>query len=978
MTEEAIFCEAAEIQDPHARANFIDQACGENQQLRERIHGLIQAEGAADSLLDKPIEMDGTLADKPQTLIVGTKIGPYKLLEKIGEGGMGIVFVAERKQPIRTRVAIKVIKPGMDSRAVIARFEAERQALAMMDHPNIARVLDAGTTESGQPYFVMEHIKGVSITEYCNENCLSTEMRLKLFCQVCSAVQHSHQKGIIHRDLKPSNILVAEYDHQPVIKVIDFGVAKALNQSLTDKTLYTERLNLVGTLQYMSPEQAKLNQKDIDTRSDIYSLGVVLYELLTGRPPFDRKTLEDAGFEGMCRIIREQEPPRPSESLTSLDAFLAKSIAKQRGSKPESLRKAFRGDLDRVVMMALAKERNRRYPTAIALADDLERFMQQEPVQAIKPSWTYLLSKSVRRHAAAYAVVASLLLALVIMSASLLVGLVTIQEAKRKSDEANQQLQQEKQVAVAAKDNMGKALALVMDMIQDAAPKTLASIASKATEEFQHDQQTEYFVLKEVGAQLLKSLASRPTDVHARLDELSASQFGADSLQRAEMLRYLAYCKNDIEAAKRAANIEETHLGSPTANTKSLLGALYFSAEEPEAASKHLKAAVKNFDPQSVQLVPWEIPQLFLAELARREGSNVEYERWLSEGIAVLRAGRTVNSLLGLANNNGNSCPDLQFREWFLNCVDPATLQTNEDRKTYYRTAVRLYWKMGRMELAEKLHASSDDSVLDAWAYGYHPVRFIELMDYDQAKIYLQQSIELGEALVSGRGQESWQQPWRIWQMALVDYELGNLEMARDGFRQIAEIVDADTDIFSEEVDLRFSIVCRILGQLESSPETPLESALRFRELAGDERFEGPWAFGVNACLALAYREKGEKAKAAELLASDLLQYSPTPNEATHWLETILLSLYRDTEQLDLAVDYMRQAIDYRNDVLFWYHPEHGLAKYRFAKFLFEQNHELPFAKQLLQEAQSHLKGRTLLQKHLDEIDRLLSQLKSR
>ena len=323
-----ILAEAIARTDPAERAAYLGKACGEDLALRSKIEALIRAYEQHGDALEQPLGIASPVIEGP-----GTVIGRYKLLEQIGEGGFGVVFMAEQTEPIRRRVALKIIKPGMDTKQVIARFEAERQALAMMDHPNIAQVFDAGSTDAGRPYFVMELVQGVPITEFCDANDLTSQERLKLFMTVCEAVQHAHQKGIIHRDLKPSNILVTLHDGKPVPKVIDFGTAKALQQPLTEKTLFTGYGKLIGTPQYMSPEQAEMSGLDVDTRADIYSLGVLLYELLTGTTPFEAERLKSAAFEEMMRIIRQEEPPKPSTRVSTLGARGAE-IARHRQVDP--------------------------------------------------------------------------------------------------------------------------------------------------------------------------------------------------------------------------------------------------------------------------------------------------------------------------------------------------------------------------------------------------------------------------------------------------------------------------------------------------------------------------------------------------------------------------------------------------------------------------------------------------------------------
>lgn len=405
---ESIFGHAIEIESPNDRVAYVNRACGDDARLRAEVEQLVADHFQAGTFLEQPaLHVDLTAEMPPIMETLGSQIGPYKFLQELGEGGFGVVYMAEQKHPVKRRVALKIIKPGMDTKQVVARFEAERQALAMMDHPNIAKVLDAGTTASGRPYFVMELVKGVPVTKYCDDGHLSLRERLELFVPICRAVHHAHQKGIIHRDIKPSNVLVAEYDDRAVPKVIDFGVAKALHHELTQRTLFTEYGQIVGTLEYMSPEQVKFNQLDVDTRSDVYSLGVLLYELLTGTTPLTKERLRSAGYEEMLRLIGEEEAEKPSTRVShSRDAL--PGISAQRRIDPGKLVTSLRGELDWIVMKALEKERARRYDAASDLGDDIERHLSDEHVMACPPSLSYKLRKLVRRNKGAAVMIASI------------------------------------------------------------------------------------------------------------------------------------------------------------------------------------------------------------------------------------------------------------------------------------------------------------------------------------------------------------------------------------------------------------------------------------------------------------------------------------------------------------------------------------------------------------------------------------------
>ena len=453
-----IFTEASALPPGAGRSAYLDGACRGDAALRSRVETLLAAQEEVGRFLGTSDGPDATKVDLPATGPIGitsgpvllttsgaagtvdaqgwvtpgqarpgategpgTRIGPYKLLQRIGEGGMGVVYMAEQEAPVRRKVALKVIKPGMDTGQVVARFEAERQALAMMDHPHIAKVFDAGATDAGRPYFVMELVGGVPITEYCDAHHLSPRERLELFVPVCRAIQHAHQKGIIHRDIKPSNVLVTLVDGRPTPKVIDFGVAKAVEQRLTERSLFTQFGAVIGTLEYMSPEQAEMGGLDVDTRTDVFALGVLLYELLTGSTPLERARLRRAGYAEILRRIKEEEPPRPSTRLSDSGESLP-SIAANRRTEPSRLASLMRGELDWIAMRALEKDRTRRYETANALARDVERYLADESVEACPPSRSYRVRKFARRHRTALATAtafAGLLVAATVVSAGL-------------------------------------------------------------------------------------------------------------------------------------------------------------------------------------------------------------------------------------------------------------------------------------------------------------------------------------------------------------------------------------------------------------------------------------------------------------------------------------------------------------------------------------------------------------------------------
>ena len=593
--ERQLFNQLLDCDSDAARRALLEELAGNDPALRDRLAGLLAAHGDAGDFLkgesshpNQPATVSGhgsvPVAEGP-----GSVIGRYKLLQKIGEGGFGVVYMAEQREPVKRRVALKIIKLGMDTRQVVGRFEAERQALAMMDHPNIAKVLDGGATETGRPYFVMELVKGVPITEFCDENNLGTVERLKLFIQVCEALHHAHQKGILHRDIKPGNVMVTLHDDRPVPKVIDFGIAKATQQELTEITIFTRYQELIGTPAYMSPEQAQFSGLDIDTRTDIYSLGVLLYELLTGGTPFDGRELVTAGYDEMRRRIREEEPLKPSTRVKTLAGAARKAIAQARGEDADRLDSLLRGELDWIVMKALEKDRTRRYESAAAFARDVERFLADEPVTAAAPSVAYRFRKFTARHRTMMLAGSAILLLLVagIVTTSYQAvraaraELLAVQHLNREYRQrvALELVQEQRNTALGRLNREAAISAAVVRFLNE-------DIFSGATLELSNDRElTVRSLIARARNQLGETFQNQP-DVEAAIRHTIAST-----------LLTLGESQAAAEEARRALDLRSEHLGE---NAKETLESLILLARTRQArdqvpeARALLEAALKR------------------------------------------------------------------------------------------------------------------------------------------------------------------------------------------------------------------------------------------------------------------------------------------------------------------------------------------------------------------------------------------------
>ncbi|MCW1925873.1 tetratricopeptide repeat protein [Luteolibacter arcticus] len=601
---------------PAERAACLDQACSGDSGMRHRMEELLRAHDSAGAFLQTPVSL--LHAAEPIGEGPGKRVGRYKLIQQIGEGGCGVVFLAEQEQPVRREVALKIVKPGMDTRSVIARFESERQALAMMEHPHIAQVFDAGATEAGRPYFVMELVRGERITDYCNHRKMTLKERLKLFVQVCHAVQHAHQKGIIHRDLKPSNILVSTtQEGEPLPKVIDFGIAKATaGQQLTDRTFFTAFEMLVGTPAYMSPEQADLKNLDVDTRTDIYSLGVLLYELLTGTMPFEVREIQKAGLDEVRRDILDKLPVRPSIRLKSLTAGGLGTSSQQRHVEAPRLPRLIRGDLDWIVMKTLEKDRSRRYPTANALALDVQRHLANEPVTARPPSRLYQVGKLVARNRL-------LVGSLAVIALLLVTSLATVSLSLARERTAREQAESERTKAKEEEKKTSRANEVLGEMLSSVAPSMALGRDTTILRE----------LLDRTDGEISKNLKDQP-EVEAKLRMLLGnSYFEIRDIGSAE--RMLRRALEIYEASDRPKRLE-------TASAKSALGYISLSNGDLEEAEAYFKSADelwREFGPKGKE---GEIRTMeYLAIMRSRQGRNEEAESLMRR---VYESRRTRNS----------------------------------------------------------------------------------------------------------------------------------------------------------------------------------------------------------------------------------------------------------------------------------------------------------------------------------------------
>jgi serine/threonine protein kinase/Flp pilus assembly protein TadD len=729
-TEESVFKVAAEFPTAEERVAYLHQVCDGDKALFQRVSALLRAHEESQTFLESPPRMLAAAGDH-SNVEVPSRIGPYKLREKIGEGGMGVVYVAEQTEPVRRKLALKIIKPGMGSRDVVARFEAERQALAMMDHPHIARVFDGGATEDGHPYFVMELVQGPPITDYCDQHKLNNRQRLEQFEKVCRAVQHAHQKGVIHRDLKPSNILMPEIDGRAVPKIIDFGVAKAVGHKLTEHTLYTQFSQMVGTPLYMSPEQAGLGVIDVDTRSDVYSIGVLLFELLTGNTPFDSETLKSAGFDEMRRIIREDEPPKPSAMVSTLKAEALSTISQRRGSDPRKLSESLAGELDWIVMKALEKDRSRRYETASRFAEDIEHYLRGEPVVACPPSAWYTFRKFAHRHRAGLATSAAVLVAIV---ASLSVSTVLIAQQRDAAQAAASEADRERH---RAEENLLKAKQAVDTWFT----KTALELAGQP-----HTAEIQRALLEQALEFYLGFLEQKSNDPAIRWE--TALAYWRVSYIYGQLGRHRESVEYATQAAQFFQSIAEDRRDDPEA--QHWLAESYLHLGIQRFYSGELETAP---DATSKALAIWE-------QLARDHPTNPEYLRKAARS-HVAMANQLARFHSRLPEAESHCRESLRRWELFRAQFPDLPMQPWEEAHTHHWLAsvLKKRERFGEVEhhlrvamnLRTEMLARKPDALLShqlAHVKAYLGAELLRQGSYDEAEQVLRSAIELSQPLV--------------------------------------------------------------------------------------------------------------------------------------------------------------------------------------------------------------------------------------
>ena len=922
----SLFCAALDRAAGPEREAFLAEACAGQADLRSRIEALLRAHAQAEKITVLPAELPSPPAhtvDYVPSEQTSSLLGPYKLLEQLGEGGFGVVYLAEQTQPVRRKVAVKLVKPGMDSRQILARFMAERQALAIMDHPNIARVFDGGTTAAGLPYFVMELVKGVPITTYCDQHRLPPQQRLELFLQVCQAVQHAHQKGVIHRDIKPSNVLVTRHDTTPLVKVIDFGVAKALGQKLTDQTLFTGIGQLIGTPLYMSPEQAGLSDLDIDTRSDIYSLGVLLYELLTGSTPFTKEQFRKAALDEMLKMICEQEPPKPSTRLSSSEAL--PSIAASRGLEPRKLSGLVRGDLDWIVMKALEKDRSRRYETATGFAADIQHFLADEPVLACPPSSWYRLRKFARRHKRALAMASVLLLGLIVGLVVLLVSnqIITRQrnEIRGALDESQQARKREQEQRRLAETRQAEAIRERQraernyHTARDAVDRLYTQVAEQLLGQ-PHTEKIRRQLLEDALQFYLGFLRDRSQDAEIKTATAHAFRRAGD------IQGLLGDWKNSLENQRAALRILLTLHGpqpaDPTdriflAQTYAQIAAMHLEMAQFAAAEQQIDLAVTLLEDlaQSPAPTPRALEELAIA-LAKKTGVFSLQYKWKEVQATARRRHQVLRQLREAFPQHAINPQASQVSARLQVPHDPAARQQLQSQ---YQELVQFHERLMMTHPEVPIYRAQLSAVL-----GWQATLLTAQVAAPDAEPVLRRQLEV-DAELARRFPEAYAYQlnlaWTHYKYGAYLYEAGKVPQAREHLRQGIELLAKLRELYPR--NQRFD--SHLAGMLTGCPDPTLRQPPRAIAVAQkqiDDKIAEGWGHQAAAFL--------HAGRYQEALAACKLVLAQGPNPKVALVEAWAQWYVGDKQQARVKMQQALAAIDSGNND-FWYTPSYRMIR---------------------------------------------------